>query len=68
MRFRQNRVGIVGDIKNMYNSFQISEFDIHTHRFIWRDLDVEKIPDHYMLKTVTFGDKPWGSNRYGAIE
>ena len=61
MRFRQNRVGIVGDIKKMYNSVKISEFDMHTHRFIQRDLDVEKIPHHYMLKTVTFRDKPGGA-------
>ena len=61
MRFRQNRVGIVGDIQKMYNSVRISEFDMHTHRFLWRELDTNKVPDHYVLKTVTFGDKPGGA-------
>ena len=42
---------------------KVSEFDMHTNRFIWRDLDAEKIPDHYMLKTVTLRDKPGRATR-----
>ena len=61
MRFRQSQVGMIGDIKKMYNSVKISELDRHTHRFLWRDFDTEKRPDHYMLETVTFGDKPGGA-------
>lgn len=42
----------------MYNSIQMSDFDGHTHRFLWRDLGPEIKLEYYMLKTVTFGDKP----------
>lgn len=61
MRFKRNRVGVVGDIQKMYKCVRISEFDMHTHRFLWRDLDSGKAPGHYILKTVTFGDKSGGA-------
>lgn len=61
MRFRQERVAIVGDIAKMYNTVKISETDQHTHRFVWRDMKTCKRPDHYVLTTVTFGDRPSGA-------
>ena len=30
------------------------------HRFIWRDLDLYKPPEHYVWTRVTFGDRPSG--------
>ena len=33
IRFRENEVGISGDIKRMYHSIRISTLDQHTHRF-----------------------------------
>ena len=60
IRFRQRAVAIVADIKKMYNSVRISELDQHTHRFLWRDLETDREPDHYALTTVTFGDRPSG--------
>ena len=61
LRFREEEVGMVGDIRKMYNTVKLSEEDMHTHRFLWRDFKVDKEPTHYKLKTVTFGDKPSGS-------
>ncbi|XP_071136608.1 uncharacterized protein [Mytilus edulis] len=61
LRFRQNRIGIAGDISKMYNAIKLSVPDQHTHRFLWRDLDASRKPDHYVLKTVTFGDRPSGT-------
>lgn len=60
LRFRQNPVVIAGDISKMYNSVRISEVDKMTHRFLWRDMNTDKEPDHYCLQTVTFGDRPSG--------
>ncbi|XP_063446979.1 uncharacterized protein LOC134726470 [Mytilus trossulus] len=61
LRFRQERVATAGDISKMYNSVNLSLLDQHTHRFVWRDMDSSKLPDHYVLQTVTFGDKPSGA-------
>lgn len=60
LRFRQDLVAIVGDISKMYNSVLLSEADMMTHRFLWRDMNTDKVPDHYCLQTVTFGDRPSG--------
>ena len=61
IRFRQHAVAIVADIKKMYNSVRISELNQHTHTFLWRDLETDRDPDHYVLTTVTFGDRPSGN-------
>ena len=45
VRFRENNVGYVGDIRKMYNSVYISMLDQHCHRFIWRNMETNKIPD-----------------------
>lgn len=60
LRFRQKPVAMAGDISKMYNSVLISELDKMTHRFLWRDMNTNKQPDHYCLQTVTFGDRPSG--------
>ena len=60
IRFRQERIAIVGDISKMYNSVLLGTLEQHTHRFVWRDLDVGKMPDHYVLTAVAFGDRPSG--------
>ena len=57
-RFREKLVAMVGDISKMYNSVLISELDQMRHRFLWRDMNFNKEPDHYCLQTVTFGIDP----------
>lgn len=37
---------------------KISELDMHTHRFLWRDMNTSKPVVHYILKLIT--DKPGG--------
>ena len=59
-RFRQEKIAIAGDISKMYHTIKISILDQHTHRFLWRDLDSSRPPDHYVLNSVTFGDRPIG--------
>lgn len=60
LRMRQDRIVVMGDISRMYHTIKLDERDQHTHRFIWRDLDDSKPPEHYVLTTVTFGDRPSG--------
>ena len=35
VRFRENNVGFVGDIRKMYNSVHTSTLDQHCHHFLW---------------------------------
>nr|XP_054771658.1 uncharacterized protein LOC129279581 [Lytechinus pictus] len=58
LRFRENEVALCGDISKMYHRVSIPEIDQHVHRFLWRDMDGNREPDVYMMKVVTFGDKP----------
>ena len=57
-RFRENRIAICGDISKMYHRILIPESDQHVHRFLWRNMIVDKKPDIYMKTVLTFGDKP----------
>ena len=61
LRFRLGHIGVSGDIKKMYNAIHTSVIDQHTHRFLWRNMDLNRPPDHYILKRVTFGDRPSGA-------
>lgn len=61
VRFRENEVAMMGDIKKMYHSVNIGILEKHTHRFLWRDMDTSRQPDTYIIQTVSFGDKPAGT-------
>ena len=61
LRFRVGLIAVTGDIKKMYNAIYTSVIDQHTHRFLWRNMITNKPPDHYILKRVTFGDRPSGA-------
>ena len=41
----------------MFNQVDISIFDQHCHRILWRDLDDSRDPDHYCLTCASFGDR-----------
>ena len=60
LRFREENVGVVGDIRKMYHSVKIPLLDQHTHRFLWRDME-DREPDTYVMTSVSFGDKPAGA-------
>ena len=60
IRFRQGQIALTGDISKMYHSVKLGPLDQHTHRFLWRNMNVSKPPDHYIMTSVTFGDKPSG--------
>ena len=41
----------------MFNQVALSLFDQHCHRILWRDFDVNREPDQYVLTSASFGDK-----------
>lgn len=61
IRFRENEVALVGDIKKMCDSVGTTQLEQHTHRFLWRDMDTKKEPDTYVIQRVSFGDRPLGT-------
>ena len=61
IRFRENRVAFIGDIKKMYHTVKTSELDQHIHRFLWHDMDSTREPDTYIIQRISFGDKPSGT-------
>ena len=67
LRFRENKIAISGDIKKMYHAVKISLLDQHTHRFLWRNLKVDRKPDVYVMTSVSFGDKPAGNIAMAAL-
>lgn len=60
LRFREKNVGFTGDISKMYNCIKLPELEQHVHRFVWRNLQTHRKPDHYVLTHMGFGDKPSG--------
>ncbi|XP_068232043.1 uncharacterized protein [Palaemon carinicauda] len=60
LRFREKAVGIAGDISKMYNCIKLPELEQHVHRFVWRNLQSNHKPDHYVMTCMGFGDRPSG--------
>ena len=45
----------------MYHTIGISILDQHTHRFLWRNMDIHLTPETYVMIVVSFGDRPAGT-------
>ena len=59
LRWRKEKIAIVGDIKKMFHSILLSDRDAHCHRFLWRNLETERNPpDTFIIQRVNMGDKP----------
>ena len=62
IRFRELPFPVAGDIKKMYHSVKLKPgLDQHTHRFLWRNYEVTREPDTYVITSVSFGDRPAGA-------
>ncbi|XP_043246546.1 uncharacterized protein LOC122394053 [Amphibalanus amphitrite] len=57
MRFRQGRVPIASDVKQMFHQITIRADDRHAQQFLWRDMDTTKEPETYQMNVVIFGAK-----------
>lgn len=53
-RFRQHKVAVVGDIKEMFHQICISKSDRYAQCFLWKP-NIMKEPDIMMMDVATFG-------------
>ncbi|XP_061729232.1 uncharacterized protein LOC133534165 [Cydia pomonella] len=56
LRFRENKIGVTGDIKDMFLRIKIRVEDQHALRFLWRDNPTDE------LKTYVMTSLPFGAN------
>ncbi|XP_058816404.1 uncharacterized protein LOC131679685 [Topomyia yanbarensis] len=54
-KFREFRVGICGDIREMYHQVLIREEDQHCQRFLWQDDKTTTEPSVFVMQVMTFG-------------
>ena len=58
IRLRENEVAFMEDIKKMYHSVKTPPVEQHTHRLLWRDMNVCEEPDTYVIQRVSFDTSP----------
>ena len=58
LRWREEQVALVGDIRKMFHSIHLKPLEQHCHRFLWRDLETDREPDVYVMTRVNMGDTP----------
>ena len=58
LRWREEQVALVGDIRQMSHSIHLKPLEQHCHRFLWRDLETDREPDGYVMTRVNMGDTP----------
>ena len=68
LRFREETYALVCEISKMYHAIKISDIDQHTHRFLWRFLDISREPDIFVMTSVSFGDRPAGNISITALK
>ena len=52
LRFRQHKIGFIGDISKMYHSIDIPLEYQMTHLFLWRNLETHRILDTYAITAL----------------
>ncbi|XP_062558178.1 uncharacterized protein LOC134223057 [Armigeres subalbatus] len=54
-KFRENKVAICGDIKEMFHQTLIDEKDQHCQRFLWKEQSADQEPTTFVMQVMTFG-------------
>nr|XP_049466981.1 uncharacterized protein LOC125908326 [Anopheles coluzzii] len=54
-RFREYRVAVAADIREMYHQVRICDDDVHSQRFLWRWGNTNAEPQEFVMLRMTFG-------------
>ncbi|XP_055910446.1 uncharacterized protein LOC129944807 [Eupeodes corollae] len=54
-KFRERKVAVNADVREMFHRIKICEADQHCQRFLWRDGDVSRRPAVYIMQVMMFG-------------
>ena len=55
LALRNGRVGFAGDIRKFHNQVHLVKEDVHMQRFLWRNMETTREPDHLAVAVNNFG-------------
>ncbi|XP_058840799.1 uncharacterized protein LOC131696266 [Topomyia yanbarensis] len=55
IQFREFRVAVSGDIREMYHQVRMRPADQHYQRFLWKEKVADKNPSTYVMQVMSFG-------------
>lgn len=55
--FRLRKIGVCADIREMFLRVKIRNEDQNSQRFLWRDGDLSKQPEIFVVSSMIFGSK-----------
>ena len=57
LRFRESPVALAGHVSDMFCHVRLRPDDCKYHRYLWRDVELERPPDVYEMNCLVFGDR-----------
>ena len=57
LHFRRNPVALVADLTEMFSQVTMAKQDRRYHRFLWRGLDLSRLPEVYEAMKLIFGGR-----------